>query len=70
MTNYERIKSMSLDEMANLINAITFGESVDTSICHECESFHGKCIGEDKSCPIDTNKEWLMKENNLCPLDI
>ena len=54
MNNYEKIKNMTLDEMA---------EFLDRKSNHECcyHHYNGSCIGHD--C-IDGVKQWLESESN------
>lgn len=72
MTLYERIKSMSLDELASFL---TYLESrgiiatADRYICRKCKAEHGgRClIGDDDKCLYDagtkeTIKLWLEGE--------
>lgn len=64
MNNLERIKNMSLDEMAAFLTDILGGESIDTSICNKCAEVNGYCMAETSGCsfPRNVNKEWLMME--------
>ena len=60
-TNYERIKAMSLEELAAFLNQITTrcfnaGNSPDIRICAACE--HSDSYGH---CDF---KNWLFKEVN------
>lgn len=72
MTNYERIKNMSLDEMAGF-----FAETIKTDfivmadkyICNKCRAEHGGVcpIGDDDKCLYEndnksTIKMWLEGE--------
>lgn len=55
MTNYEKIKAMSIEEMAEKILIM-----VETCVC--CPAMGTTCIRDDgKSCE-QTVKEWLESE--------
>jgi hypothetical protein len=58
MTNYERIKNMSVEEMAEIINVLT--RCCATDECHECQ------IDEFKEngivCSKISIKQWLERE--------
>ena len=64
MSNYERIREMTIDEMADFFNDLLGGESIDTSICRKCNDSLGYCMAENNGCrcPRNVNKEWLMME--------
>lgn len=64
MSNYERIRGMAIDEMADFFNDLLGGECIDTSICNKCAEVNGYCMAETSGlrCPRDVNKEWLMME--------
>lgn len=53
MTNYEKIKNMSIEEMADLINYATL---CDLKNCEECG------FGNLQNCNSDTIKNWLKKK--------
>ncbi len=58
MTNYERIKNMSVEEMAELINILT--RCCSTDECHECpiDKFKENRI----VCSEIAIKHWLESE--------
>lgn len=73
-TNYDRIKSMTVDEMATFFAHISergdgFIQIADHYICQKCKKDHGgKCpMSDDKNCLYDndntaTLKYWLEGE--------
>ena len=73
-TNYDRIKAMTLDEMASFFAYISnrgggFISIADHYICQKCKKEHdGKCpISDDEKCLYDndnvsTLKYWLEGE--------
>ena len=52
MTNYERIKSMTIDEMAKFI-------CQQPTPCKRCDLAHNPCICSDA---IEIHKKWLEDE--------
>ncbi|MNJ04720.1 hypothetical protein D3C73_1656080 [compost metagenome] len=57
MTNYEKIKSMNIDEMAefmfNMVDCI--------SCTHKLKRSNDVCNGDGKKC-LKVTKEWLKKD--------
>lgn len=53
MTNYEKIKNMSAEEMAIFIN--------DTAPCQVCAFENEKCVFENRRC-YGGIKKWLESE--------
>ena len=53
MTNYEKIKSMSVDEIANTIYESGW------AVCELCECRTARCNG--KEC-LEAHKKWLESE--------
>lgn len=53
MTNYEKIKAMSVEEMAEQINEIT-------TDCDSCPAME-YCVVDHKTCE-ETIQEWLEQE--------
>lgn len=72
ITLYDRIKAMTLDEMASFFVYLARNQIITTAdryICRKCKSEHGgRCpIGDDEKCLYDmSNKEtikyWLEGE--------
>lgn len=61
MTNYERIKLMSVEELKNLLNDITFYCRYDE--CNKCPfSFYKN----DYWCGDEPIKKWLESEEEKC----
>ena len=65
-TNYERIKAMSLDEMAQFFGALVnknIIETADSYICNRCRKNHGgHCpIKDDDKCIYDMDDVSTMK---------
>lgn len=52
MTNYERIKQMTVEEMAEFITTIT---SCDDGICVYCQYY-------TNTCPRRHTEDWLTQE--------
>ena len=64
MNNYEKIKNMTLDEMAEFINAIAYCSDTD---CNEQDCFI-KRKGLEKLCTLTSYyssgaKQWLQQES-------
>ena len=70
ITNYERIKSMSLEELAEFLEkngSDEFHEMTDSNQCRECER-RLKLVCNAEDCPyMDTYgvKQWLESEVEL-----
>lgn len=65
MNNYNKIKNMTLSEMAKFLNEFDRTGVVDV-YCTECMKNNNYCEDFD-DCPIDKEKmflEWLDKECN------
>lgn len=54
MNNYEKIKAMTLDEMANFL-------SREDEYCEVCGFYGDTCVG-DKDCK-EVVKQWLESES-------
>ena len=66
ITLYERIKAMSLDEMAAFLAKIYHDDIIATAdryICRKCKSEHGgHCpIGDDDKCLYDNSDKETIK---------
>lgn len=57
MTNYERIKTMSIDEMSEFIGFLNFEED----ICSECNAKTGADYCRTHTC-IECAKKYLEKD--------
>lgn len=58
MTNFEKIKQMSIDEMAQFLFVHQFSK------CNDCGYYQKQCSGkyfDDKSCTMGI-KHWLESE--------
>lgn len=55
MTNYERIKQMTVEEMAEHYLNIR-------NTCITCVAFLETCNGESENDCIDNIKQWLLQE--------
>lgn len=66
MTNFEKIKNMSVDEMAELIGG---DEAEETLLCAACRHEYCKHFRDDGLCPavghnkcVPAVKKWLESE--------
>lgn len=68
MTNYERIKNMSKDEMVGLLGDLIIGniEKIDNPVCKYCKQHHNsRCSYSDRCCypdDYDAVSLWLDLE--------
>lgn len=54
MTNFERIKAMSIDELAEVLN-----DTISVFSCDDCSNKNNACTSEN--C-LPFIKEWLERE--------
>ena len=65
ITNYERIKSMSLDEMAEFFGAGMGADSVEACSPDYCPYYDdGHCSGKGPDRCVEAYKAWLESEAN------
>lgn len=55
MTNFDRIKSMSVEKMAGFFEAIA---NCDRCSCNDCVCYDVK----NPNCPLGYAKQWLLQE--------
>lgn len=70
MTNFEKIKQMSVDELSNLMGVYVWEDNIfskwfDKEMCQKCSDY--RCYGREGECPFfkdekDIVRLWLESE--------
>lgn len=61
MTNYEKLRKMTTEEMSNFLNEITYFCRYEYDDCKECPMYNHMI---NETCTTQTIKNWLEQKTN------